>query len=67
LVLTDFDRRPDITADIAVYLNCPALKGETCVLGITHSNSNSLWAKGLVTRDGPSVMAYFKELLEGEF
>lgn len=67
LVITDLDRRPDITADIAVYLNCPALSGETCVLGINHSNSNYLWCKGLVQRDGPSVLKYFQFLLEGEF
>ena len=67
LVTTDLDRKPDITADVAIYFNCPATTGETCVLGITHTASNGFWAKGLVNRDGPSVLEYFKVLLEGEF
>ena len=47
-------------------LVCARAKITRYSLSSTYSNSNSLWATGLVTRAGPSVLAYFK-LLEGEF
>ena len=61
---------PNFSADIAVYLNCPARGGERYVLKITHHASKMFWATGLVHRTGEAVLEVFKksyleEMLKG--
>ena len=58
--------RPNFSADIAVYLNCPARGGERYVLKITHHASKMFWATGLVHRTGEAVLEVFKELFRGD-
>eukprot|EP00602_Paraphysomonas_sp_CaronLab_P004809 CAMPEP_0185023452 /NCGR_PEP_ID=MMETSP1103-20130426/6129_1 /TAXON_ID=36769 /ORGANISM="Paraphysomonas bandaiensis, Strain Caron Lab Isolate" /LENGTH=1343 /DNA_ID=CAMNT_0027556055 /DNA_START=49 /DNA_END=4080 /DNA_ORIENTATION=+ len=58
--------RPNFSADIAVYLNCPARGGEIYVLKLTHHASRMFWSEGLVHRTGSSVLQVFKKIFEGD-
>eukprot|EP00602_Paraphysomonas_sp_CaronLab_P001187 CAMPEP_0185020694 /NCGR_PEP_ID=MMETSP1103-20130426/3325_1 /TAXON_ID=36769 /ORGANISM="Paraphysomonas bandaiensis, Strain Caron Lab Isolate" /LENGTH=1580 /DNA_ID=CAMNT_0027551749 /DNA_START=34 /DNA_END=4776 /DNA_ORIENTATION=- len=62
----DTDVKPDISADVQVFLNTPARGDERYVIKLTHHPSRMFWVKGVNQRTKEEVIQFFREVFEGE-
>ena len=53
-----------VTADVAVYLNCPSRQGYRYVLMLTDVATKMIWEYPLVNRTGSDVLSCLKHLVE---